>query len=362
MNDKRYDVFLSYSSTDRNFVRAVAERLANEANLRVWFDEWSIPPGDPWQEALEDGLEHSASVVVFVGPQGIRPWQNEEMRSALESRTTDPSFRVVPAILPGAQQPDKLPRFLRRLQWVEFASTADGDAFWGLQCGIAGRPRGHSRSDSEPEITDLQKLPYRGLKPLRKALLRRETLLITKIGILGALIVLALFFWYQQEQQQKRRSELRAAVYSSESHPVILGEILYELVELDRRAGVHPHFPMAELHDVEIPEIDLRDADLQGARFGGANLRGANLQGANLRAAFLNKVNLIGADLTGADLTGAYLYTADLTGAQIDFDLSLTLGDESTKLPAGIKPPKVWQESYGDQLARIQELQKLASE
>jgi hypothetical protein len=40
----RFDVFLSYSSGDRDIVRGIAERLKKDG-LKVWFDEWMIRPG-----------------------------------------------------------------------------------------------------------------------------------------------------------------------------------------------------------------------------------------------------------------------------------------------------------------------------
>ena len=40
-----YDVFLSYSSKDKETVHALAERL-REDGLRVWLDAWAIKPGD----------------------------------------------------------------------------------------------------------------------------------------------------------------------------------------------------------------------------------------------------------------------------------------------------------------------------
>jgi hypothetical protein len=53
-----YDVFLSHSSKDKAVVRAIAERLKNDG-LKVWFDDWSIKPGDNIPHKIEEGLEHS---------------------------------------------------------------------------------------------------------------------------------------------------------------------------------------------------------------------------------------------------------------------------------------------------------------
>lgn len=80
-------------------------------------------------------------VAVFLGPTGISPWENEEMRSALEVRVHAKSRRVIPVLLPNAPEPrDRpLPRFLRRLTWVDFRSGLDDEvAFQWLVAGIRG--------------------------------------------------------------------------------------------------------------------------------------------------------------------------------------------------------------------------------
>ena len=40
-----YDVFLSHSAKDKDVVRTLAERLKAD-NIRVWFDEWVMKPGE----------------------------------------------------------------------------------------------------------------------------------------------------------------------------------------------------------------------------------------------------------------------------------------------------------------------------
>ena len=53
-----YDVFLSYSSKDRDVVHALAERL-RDSGLRVWLDRWVIQPGDPISIKIQHGVEKS---------------------------------------------------------------------------------------------------------------------------------------------------------------------------------------------------------------------------------------------------------------------------------------------------------------
>ncbi|GAA1993749.1 pentapeptide repeat-containing protein [Catenulispora subtropica] len=89
---------------------------------------------------------------------------------------------------------------------------------------------------------------------------------------------------------------------------------------------------------------DRRGADLIGARLRNADLRGADLRGAYLIGADLTGADLRKADLIGADLRDAVLCGADLTGAVFvtQAQLNAALGDQGTKIPAGMARPGHW--------------------
>jgi hypothetical protein len=100
-----FHVFLSHSSTDKPAVEELARRLAGEG-IQAWLDKWNLIPGDPWQPAIEKALAESETCAVFVGLSGFGPWQNEEMRAAIDQRVRDSGrrFRVIPVLLPGAER------------------------------------------------------------------------------------------------------------------------------------------------------------------------------------------------------------------------------------------------------------------
>ena len=54
-----YDAFLSHSAKDKAVVRAIAGRLRAD-ELRVWFDEWVIRPGDSIPASSPSDLAQSA--------------------------------------------------------------------------------------------------------------------------------------------------------------------------------------------------------------------------------------------------------------------------------------------------------------
>ena len=161
-SDATYDVFLSHATSDKPAVEELARRLRRR-KLKPFLDKWHLVPGEPWQEALEEALDRSQTFAVFLGPGGIGPWQNEEMRDALATRVRDESRRVIPVLLPGALMPEKkaLPSFLKRLTWVDFRSgLADSDAFHRLVCGIKGIAPGDGRAASA-SLPTLIGVPHR---------------------------------------------------------------------------------------------------------------------------------------------------------------------------------------------------------
>jgi len=152
----QFDVFLSHNSADKSYVRELAARLADEASIEAFLDQWDLVPGEPWQEAIEQAIERSKTCAVFLGPSGTGPWEREEMRAALEQRVASPTFRVIPVLLSGAAEPPdprSLPPFLRRLTWVDM-STSKG--FAHLVAGIKGfAPRDYLQELVQPDWLDV---------------------------------------------------------------------------------------------------------------------------------------------------------------------------------------------------------------
>jgi GTPase SAR1 family protein len=128
-----FDVFLCHHSDDKPAIRQTARRL-REHGILPWLDEAELIPGRPWQEELERQISHIRAAAVFVGPSGVGPWQNQEMRAFL-SEFIDRQCPVIPVLLPGAAAPE-LPVFLRRMTWVDLGEE---DGIERLIWGITGR-------------------------------------------------------------------------------------------------------------------------------------------------------------------------------------------------------------------------------
>jgi len=158
----RFDTFLSHNSSDKPVVEDIAKRLRAKG-VEPWLDKWNLIPGNPWQEEIEQALDDCPTCCVFVGPSNIGPWQDEEMRDAIDRQVSNGNMRVVPVLLPDATRGERgrLPPFLRRATWVEFRDGAgDADALHRLVCGIRGIP---PDVGTEAEYA-VDTCPYRGLE------------------------------------------------------------------------------------------------------------------------------------------------------------------------------------------------------
>ena len=151
-------VFISHASADTDSVIAMARSL-RQAGVDVWLDVERLTPGDPWMSKLEWALREAQSLILYVGPSGVRNWVDLELRVALDRSARESEFRLVPVLGPGAQ-PDELPLFLKQYQWLDCREGfASPEHIKVLIAALAGEqpaaicllPPGQS--------------PYRGLRP-----------------------------------------------------------------------------------------------------------------------------------------------------------------------------------------------------
>ena len=139
---KDFDVFLCYNTVDRPSVIEIGERL-KERGILPWLDEWELRPGLPWQRLLGQQIEQIKSAAVFVGKDGVGPWQEQELEAFLRQfvRRECP---VIPVILSEALREPELPIFLEGMRWVDFrtqASIQDIGPMEQLIWGITGKRR-----------------------------------------------------------------------------------------------------------------------------------------------------------------------------------------------------------------------------
>lgn len=105
---KRYDVFLSYSTANKDQVRVIYDFLTNE-KINVFMSEKKIQPSANWEEVIKQALRSSKLLCVVASPESLASeWVKTESDSAwiLEIPTLPILYRCAVKDLP-----EKLKRF-----------------------------------------------------------------------------------------------------------------------------------------------------------------------------------------------------------------------------------------------------------
>jgi WD40 repeat protein len=122
------DVFLCHNSQDKEAVRNINQILRQHYGLSTYLDEGSLVGGEAWEQAIQRALARSRSCAVIVGPNGWGKYQlDHEVRPALRRRAQDPSYRVIPVLLPGVDVSAlaEFGAFFGETNWVTFKDSAD---------------------------------------------------------------------------------------------------------------------------------------------------------------------------------------------------------------------------------------------
>lgn len=150
--DEKFEVFLSHAHIDADVVERLASLLEDTANIKnIWLDKWVLVPGERWQQGMARGLDLAKTCAVCVGQHTPKGWFREEIERALNRQTKDPSFRVIPVILPDGD-PAAIDDFLELRTWVDFrGGLSDQRALHVLVSGINGLSPGRNIYQQETE-------------------------------------------------------------------------------------------------------------------------------------------------------------------------------------------------------------------
>jgi WD40 repeat protein len=122
-SDFEYDVFLSYSSKDKEKVHALAQRLKQDG-LRVWLDAWAIRPGDSIPLKIQQGLEQSRILFMCMSPDYFASdWGRMEHLTLLFRDPTNAEQRFIPLLMAECQPPDIIAQFAR-IDWMAGSKEA----------------------------------------------------------------------------------------------------------------------------------------------------------------------------------------------------------------------------------------------
>src|ERR1700735_3682016 len=141
----RRDVFISHRSSDKEWVRSLAqelERIDVGGNpIRTWVDEAEIRPGQSITGEVNKALETSRFVVLILTPdyfQSPSGWTDAEWQAALFKDPAGRQARVIPLLVKDCPY---IPALLRHLNMIDFRDKSDFQpALTRLVSAIAGEP------------------------------------------------------------------------------------------------------------------------------------------------------------------------------------------------------------------------------
>jgi formylglycine-generating enzyme required for sulfatase activity len=119
-------VFVSYNHREFGAVERLVYSLKSD-DLQFWWDR-NLTPGTNWLGVIDREIKSCQVVLVCIGPEGIGPWQRDEIEIAADLRIRNPSLLVIPVILPGgAGNWNQLPATLHLRHRVEYIRSIDGE-------------------------------------------------------------------------------------------------------------------------------------------------------------------------------------------------------------------------------------------
>jgi len=117
-----YDVFISYSHEDFDWVSRFTRRLEGEG-LTVARDEVVLKPGDVLVHAIEQAIRDSARGVLIFSPASMASgWVQQEYASLMQ-RSIQDRLRFIPVIIGDVE----LPGFAATRYYVDFRNVSGAE-------------------------------------------------------------------------------------------------------------------------------------------------------------------------------------------------------------------------------------------
>jgi hypothetical protein len=124
MRNKEFDIFVSYSHTDRSLVEQIAKELKRH-HILLWYDGWQMKPGDVLRKRILHGIENADYFLVLISEHSLKSsWVDYELNSAMIDEIEKAQVRVIPAIM-GSIVHTQLPPDLRAKNHLDFKNDDD---------------------------------------------------------------------------------------------------------------------------------------------------------------------------------------------------------------------------------------------
>ncbi len=109
-------IFLSHSNHDKDSVRRLTDDL-RQAGLDVWLDEQQIRVGDRISRKVQEGLEASDYIAIWLTRHAIDSgWVETEWQSLFDDEVADKTTKIFPLLAEDCT----LPRFLKGKLYADF--------------------------------------------------------------------------------------------------------------------------------------------------------------------------------------------------------------------------------------------------
>lgn len=119
MNSKNYDIFLSYSSHDRDWVTRFADSI-EKSGIKLWFDMADLRPGDNWEEQVQKALRESTTLVIVLSQNNMNSaWTYFELGAAVADNKL-----IIPVLTPDSSE-EAIPKPLSHLQYLQAKSPQE---------------------------------------------------------------------------------------------------------------------------------------------------------------------------------------------------------------------------------------------
>jgi hypothetical protein len=94
--DKKYDIFISHASEDKDAIVRPLATILERLSVRVWYDEFSLNLGDSLTSAIDKGLQESRYGLLILSKSFlVKNWPEYEYRS-LMTREIDGERVILP--------------------------------------------------------------------------------------------------------------------------------------------------------------------------------------------------------------------------------------------------------------------------
>ncbi|WOD43825.1 toll/interleukin-1 receptor domain-containing protein [Hwangdonia lutea] len=217
-------IFVSYSSKDRPFAIGLVKELQS-LGVNVWIDQLGIGLGENWDDAIEEALEKSETLMLILSPTSVEsPNVQDEVSIAINTKK-----KMVPILIEEC----KLPMRWQRRQYADLTNNPDKAihdilSFLGLKekasanlkkvlklIGVSEAPKkviANTTEEStgkaiqtevhledllvsEDEINRASKMHEKGIKKNWKMIIVVGVLSLVTFGVLGFTNLITVPFW-----------------------------------------------------------------------------------------------------------------------------------------------------------------------